>query len=138
MSLNSIRKALERRIETLPGKIATVAEGTTYNPIVDVPYQELILMPAVPENPTFGDGYYRENGNLRVRLFFPNKRGVGAIIAYAESIRLHFQRATTLVEDGIEVIIRRTPAISGTQKINDRITMTVDINYFASVLTDQH
>lgn len=134
MSLNKVRKALERRLATVPGVIASVPEGTSYTPIVDVPYQEPMLMPGVPENPTFGDGYYRENGNLRVRLFFPNKKGIGAIIAYAESIREHFSRATTLVEDDIEVIIRRTPVISGTQKINDRITMTVDINYFASVL----
>ncbi len=131
MAIIKIKKAFERKMLTLP-VIDTSYEGDDYQPILGVPYQRLMLLPQEPLNPTLGDRYRREVGSFMVYLNYPNKQANQAK-ERAELIQSLFFRGETLVEDSLEIIIERTPAIQQGYKAADRYIVPVRIQYFASV-----
>lgn len=132
-SATAIRTALQNRLAALPSTIDTVREGERYDPKPDVPYQTVSLVRFDPLNPTYGDAYYREQGLLRVRLFYPDGKGSGAATRQAEAIREWFPRGSSYESDGIVTTITRTPAISTGAIVRDRYVLTVDIRFHASV-----
>lgn len=133
MSIVKVTKALEKRLASMPLNISTFKEGLDNKPVEGTPYQTEVLIPSVPLNPTFGDTYYREVGTYRIRLFYPSRQGKGAILTQAERIRDWFYRGLSLNQDDITVIIERTPTITSTTLFGDRISIAVDVIYFASV-----
>lgn len=133
MSTASIQIAFEKALVAMPMQIATAYENLAYKPIKGTPYQTANLVPSIPENPTFGDGYYRENGVYRLRLFFPKEVGTKDARIHAERLRDYFPRGMTLQQDGLDIIIQRTPYISPGLILDDRYSLVVDIRYFASV-----
>ncbi len=132
MALIKIKKAFERKMLTL-APLATSYEGDDYQPILGVPYQRLLLMPQDPLNPTLGDSYRREVGSFMVFLNYPKNNSIGAKVR-AELIQETFYRGMTLLEDGLEVIIQRTPAISQGYIAGDRYIVPIRIQYFANVV----
>ena len=118
----------------MPSGLTTVPENTSYTPVADTPYQVAYLFPLNPENPTFGDKYYREEGIFRVMLMYPNKKGTGSIQIKAEAIKDYFYRSLTLTEGSVQVIIEKTPSVSSGKVIDDRYSVNVDIKYFCSIL----
>lgn len=118
----------------------TAWENMSFQTTADVPYQATYLLVATPENPTFGDGFYRENGIFQVNLFYPQQIGTGAIGSRAELIRSTFKRGSTFVKDGILVIINATPDIgsnlstSGTQG-DDRWMLPVKISWYSNIFS---
>lgn len=136
MSIAQVRAGLETRLVSVPGGIPaaqTAFENVSFIPTQGVNYQTVTLAPSPPENPTFGDGYYRENGIFRVRLYFQNSLGVNATQIAAEKIRDWFKRGTSVVSGGIITTVLRTPDISMGMLIDDRYSLTINIRYFASV-----
>ena len=134
MSIVSITKALEKKLLQLTPSITTVFDATSSKPQADQPYQTVNVIPDAPLNTTLGDSYYREEGMLRIRLFYPDRSGKGAILQRAENIRDLFYRGLSLEQDSVIVIIQRTPRISGVSTIGDRLVLAIDIMYFASIL----
>lgn len=133
-SLFAITVALRTRLAAMPDNIASYFEGEGQPQFTNPsPFQTVTLIPATPANPTLNSDYYREEGVLRIRLFYPNREGVGAILTQAERIREWFPRGTTVIHDNIKTIVRLTPSISGTSVINDKLSLVVDITYFTSV-----
>lgn len=136
MSLLDIRTALYSRVASMPDAIPalqTSKEGVRFEPTPDTPYQALTLIPAEPENPTFGDDYYRENGIFRIRLFYPSRKGLGEVTTQAQKIRSWFYRGLSLPSGDIEVHIQRTPSISEGRSTEDRIVQIVDVRYYVHV-----
>lgn len=133
MSQLKIRRAFEKSLKTLDPVFPTAYENVSFNPVKDVPYQRVQLVPFEPENPTFGDNYHREVGQFQIFLCFPLNKGTASAYEKAEQIKNFYRRGFTLVEDGIEVIIRTTPAISGGITANDRFIVPVSVEYFASI-----
>lgn len=133
MSLLSIRTAIQTRLLAMPQTLTLSRENTQFTPPADAPYQSLVLLPQTPENPTFGNDYYREVGIARVYLYYPLSSGPGGAEAQAEKIRNWFPRGLTLQQDGLDIIIRRTPSISVGSVISNKYVKIVDINYFTSV-----
>lgn len=133
MALIKIKKAFERKMLELP-QIDTVYEGDEYEPTFDVPYQRFMHLPDAPLNPTLGDGYRREVGQFVIFLNYPNK---DSILAKERALIIQdtFNRGMTMIEDGLEVIIERTPAITSGTQVADRYILPIRIRYFASVLT---
>lgn len=134
MSIVNIKKALEKHLAGLLPKIATAHEGVSYVPENGVAYQRVVVVPRKPLNPTMGDDYYRDIGELQVFLAYPTAQGTGEVLARAELIRTHFKRATTLVEGDSRVLIVRTPQIVGTTTIGDRVIVPVIIEYSSEVI----
>lgn len=133
MSLELIERALKRHLSQMSPNIATSYEGASFEPTKDVPYQYVQLTPRRPENPTMGDGYYREVGEFQIFLCYPIGKGTGEIRARAELVRKHFKRATTLIESGLDIIVPTTPQVAGTTIAGDRLVVPVLINYSAGV-----
>ncbi|WP_434033718.1 phage tail terminator-like protein [Cupriavidus sp. a3] len=131
MSNVAVRKALETRLNAMAPALATAWQNVQFTPAAGVPYQRADLLLGAPENPAYGD-YYREVGVLQVSLMYPSGAGPGAAEARAAAIRDWFKRGTTLVADGIEVVVQRTPTIAAGYADGDRWRVPVSIPFFAS------
>lgn len=137
MSLSQIRAAFETELAGMSPALATAWENVVLSPkpAAGTPYQIAKLMPAEPENPTYGDGFYRERGYFQLNLCYPTKQnpGAGPSIARAELLRETFPRGKTLIAGGVTVIVERTPEIGVGFSDGDRYVVPVRIRYFANV-----
>lgn len=134
MSQKNIRIAFEKKLTAMPlglGASKTAFENTTFTPTVGVPYQRSVLAPITPENPTLGDGYFREVGFYQVVLSYPKGKGVGSITSMAELVQDYFKRGTTLVEGSDKIIVDRTPQISPVYINDNRAEITIRIRYYS-------
>jgi hypothetical protein len=143
MTIEVIRRAFQKRLAAMSGVLSashTVYENTIYKPSADgsgnpIPYQKVNLLPAAPENPSIGNGHYREIGIFQVTLFYPQNTGPQAAQAMANSIQQWFYRGLSLIESGVTVIIERTPAIAPALMIDDRYVVPVSVRYYADFFT---
>ena len=134
MSQKNIRLAFEKKLIAMPsglGASKTAFENVTFTPSVGTAYQRSVLAPITPENPTLGDGYFREVGFYQVVLSYPKGEGVGKISAMAELVQDYFKRGTTLVEGSDKIIVDRTPQISPVYINDNRAEITIRIRYYS-------
>lgn len=137
MELQNIRRAFEKAATSLSPTLLTFYDNVpTTKPVQSTPYQKLQWIPFRPVNPTFGDNYYREEGEFQIFLCYPARTGTDAALTKAQSIRDTFFRGSTLVEGDTEIIISDTPFVDRGVVVEDRYVVPVVINYFASVLKD--
>jgi hypothetical protein len=134
MSIVIIKKALEKKLAEIQPSIDTAYEAVSFKPVVDSPYQRVQLVPRTPENPTIGDSYYREVGELQIFLAYPSNKGTAEVLARANLVQQHFARGTAITEDGLVVIITRTPHITGNSISGDRVIVPVIIRYSVEIL----
>jgi len=134
MAIVLIKKALEKRLATMSPVITTAYSAVSFTPTQGVPYQRVQLVPRRPENPTFGDSYYREVGEFQIFLAYPSNKGEAEVLARAELVQQHFARGTTLTEGGLDIIIQKTPQITGSTIVGDRIIVPVIIQYSVGIL----
>lgn len=128
-----IRRAFEKKLRSIDPTFRTAFENVSFTPNQGEPYQRVRLLPAEPDNPTFGDGFYREVGQFQIFLCYELNKGSDAAFQKATEIRNTFYRGFTLVENGTEIIIRTTPQIAGGMVTSDRYVVPVIIEYFANV-----
>jgi hypothetical protein len=138
MSQLSVLNALEIHLATVEGALDTAYENVDFAPTAGVPYQSVHLMPMDPVDPAYGSTLHREQGIFQVTLCYPAAAsgqtiGSGAARLQAERIRAAFVRGTSLVADGITVVIDSTPAIGPAYRDQDRFCVPVSIRYFAHV-----
>lgn len=133
MSLAAIRAALETRLDSISPRLDTAWENTKFEFVSGVPFQRVTLLPAEPENPTFGDDFHREVGLLSVLLFYPVLKGAASAQARAELVKTTFYRGLSLVSNGVTVIIERTPEIVPAATDGDLYAVAVRIRYFANI-----
>ncbi len=133
MSDVNIRKAFEKRLALMLPALATQYENVDYTPINGTPYQQTNLLPALPDNASLGDSYYREIGLFQVMLRYPQNTGAGAAEARAEAIRLHFKRGTHITEAGQTVLVLKTPTKSPAFMDADRYCIPISIYYQSEV-----
>jgi hypothetical protein len=135
-SLKSIKAALEARLVAIASPLPTQWENVVFVPPTDgSAYQAADLLPASPDNPTLGDGFYREIGLLQVTLLYPLNGGSGTAYAKAEAIRDWFPRGLSLSSGGITVKIQRTPAIGPKRIAEDRFILPISVRYYADVFS---
>lgn len=133
--LTDIKKAFEKKLQTLSPALSTAYEGVAFTPVSGTPYQAVQLVPRRTENPSVGDDHYRDTGEFQVFLAYPTNSGSATILARAEALRTHFKRGTSLVEGSTTVLITRTPQISGTTVVGDRLVVPVIITYISDVIS---
>lgn len=134
MSIVKISAAFETRLALLSPALATAYENAAYTPVTNTPYQRIKLLPAQPENPTLGDGYYREVGICEIVLFYPINTGRGLAQAKADAIKNHFKRGTAMIEQGITVKVSRTPTVSQGIADGDRYAIPISIFYYCELI----
>src|SRR3989304_1776605 len=111
MSLVKTRQALEVALFSITPAIATAYDNFPYTPITSVPYQRVTLVPSMPDNATFGDGYYQERGLLFIELHYPINNGSVTAATRAELIRTTFKRGSSFTNGGGTGVIEKTPEI---------------------------
>lgn len=134
MSQLKIRRAFEKKLKELDSNFPTAYENVSFDPVEGMAYQRVQLVPFSPENPTYGDGYHREVGEFQIFLCYPLNKGTQDAYVKAEAIKQLFKRATTLNQEGIQVIVLKTPAIAGGLVVNDRYILPIRIEYYVNEL----
>lgn len=133
MSLAAIRAALETRLAAIAPALETSWENVDFKPSsINVPFQEVFLLPAEPDNTVFSSNY-QEHGILQVTLDYPVSIGSKDVLARAQLIRNQFVRGTSYVSGGITVTIERTPEIGPAAPEDDRYRVPVRIRWYANV-----
>lgn len=134
MSLTKIRAALETHLNAMQPPLMTTWQNVPFDPVAGVPYQSVHLLYADPQNPTLGDGHYREVGFMQIMLCYPIGDGSADIESRIEDIKATFKRGVTLENAGLAVTISRTPASSPAIVNADRYCVPVRVPYYADVL----
>lgn len=138
MSIVAVRAALETKLAAILPALATAYENVLFTPVAGTPYQACFTMPAMPENPTMGDSYYREQGIFQVSLFYPIMVGSAVVAARAEIVRDAFRRGSTFVGwDNYflseRVIVPSTPHIGQGRVDGDRWHVPVKIQWYVEI-----
>ena len=134
MSIASVRTALETKLNAITPSVAVAWDNVGYTPVTGTPYQAAYLMPATPDNPTMGDGFYREQGIFQISLFYPLGVGAQTAEARAELIRATFKRGTAMTSGSVKVLVDRTPEIGQGRVDGDRWFVPVRIRYSAGII----
>lgn len=133
MSILKIRAALETALNGMSPALATAWENAAYTPVAGTPYQRVFMLPAGPENPSFGDGFRREYGLLQISLCYPLQTGPVAAATRAELIRTTFKRGASFTSSGVTVITEKTPDIAPGFYEADRYVLPVRVRYFSNI-----
>jgi hypothetical protein len=134
MSAIKIRAALETALNGITPTIATAWENSAFLSLASsVPYQQVNVLFAEPDDPTYGDTYHLEQGFMQVKLMYPLQAGSLAAMTRAELIRMTFYRGASFSNGGITVVISRTPSISPGNVEGDRWAVIVKIRFTAQV-----
>lgn len=113
----------------------TAWEGMAFVPLAGVGYQQVNLLSAKPENPTYGGNHHRELGFMQITLCYPNQRGSKAVMTRAELIRSIFYRGASFSYSGVTVNIPKTPEILPGMIRDENLVVPVRIYYWADIFS---
>lgn len=133
MSMLIIKKLLETQLNTTPGALPTAFENVKLDPSVQAPFQEVYFLPGKTRNPSFGDGFKREEGLMQVTLSYPLKAGAQLAITKAEVIKAVFPRGLTLSEGKVRVMIDQSSWIGQGVPRDGWYALPLSIPYIADV-----
>lgn len=135
MSFVDAKKAIEKKLNTLSGVIATAREGMAFNPTVGTAYQRINILKAAPEDMTQGRKMTRISGIAQITLFYPAPVATGTTLpdSMAESIKAHFKPVQTLTEGSTKVFITDSATIATGFADGDRWVVPVSIPFFANI-----
>jgi len=90
----TIKKLMEKRLNTVTPAIAVVFENMAYVPVLGTPYARCFFLPAPTGNPSYGGppALKREVGVMQVSLNYPPNAGAQNALAQAKLIRDQFAR----------------------------------------------
>jgi hypothetical protein len=132
MSLDLVRKALEVRLSQMVGGVPTAYENVDFAPTMDAPYQDVTLLPALPDNPVYGGGYV-ERGVFQITLHYPLHKGAKDALAQAEAVRAWFPRGLALVNGGLTTVVEMTPEIGPGFVPDNMYELPVRVRWYANV-----
>lgn len=133
MSNIAIRAALETAVEALPDNLPTAWQNRSFEPS-EGPYQVVSVVFATPENPTLGDGLYRQRGFMQISLRYPVNEGSGDSAERGEMLRTAFRRGLSVEANGVTTIIDRTPHVPEGVVDGDRFVVNVRITFYADIM----
>lgn len=133
MSILTIRRILERRLNTMPTPLKTAYENTKTSQ--SPPYQRVFLFPSATNNAGISShAHSREVGFMQVSLFYPAGNGMHDAATQAELIRAQFPAGYTEVEGGVQVVITKKPHIASAATVDGLLMLPVSIYYEATEL----
>ena len=134
MSLEVVRKALEKKLALLTPAIAIAYENMAFTPVLGTPYLRANLLPNSPDNSIMGQATYFERGIFQVTACYPLNAGTANAGAKAQAIRNHFKRGTTMVESSVTVIVTKTPSIATAIPDATHYNIPISIEYQAQIV----
>lgn len=129
----SIRRALEARLNSITPPLLTAWENESFTPTVGVPFQRVRMLYGTPANRTLGCNRWTELGVMQVDLCYPVGGGNSTAQARAELLRSTFRRGLSLTHSGQSVRIPRTPSKTVLPIDGDRYVVAVSIPYEADI-----
>lgn len=127
----AIRNALQAAVDAMLPALVTGWENRDFvPPDPDVPYQEVYLKFAAPQNLEMGQTYL-ETGFMQVSLFYPLNGGPQAAELRAEQLRSTFYRSRSFTDSGVTVTITGTANILDGSREDDRWFVPVRIPFHA-------
>lgn len=132
MSFVDAKKAIEKKLATLSGVIATAREGMSFTPTVGTPYQRINILKAAPEDLVQGRKITRISGIAQITLFYPTPAATGTTLpdAMAESIKALFKPVQTLTEGSTKVFITNSATITTGYADGDRWVVPVSVKFY--------
>jgi len=134
MSNKEIKEAIEDFLELLEPGFPTAYENVNFKP-TEAAFQAPSFLFAEPDNRGYANDPYLQRGIFTNTLAYPINEGGGAAQAKAETVKQHFRRGTTILADGLKIIIETTPEIAGGNVEDDRYIIRVRCRFFAYVDT---
>jgi hypothetical protein len=138
MSQVKIRAALETAVNAMTPAILTAWENNAFpNVNASITYQVVTVLFATPDDLVTlgggGAGMHTENGLMVVNLRYPLQTGDGAARARAELLKTTFRRGTSFTNNGVTVIINRTPEAGAGIVDGDHWSVPVKIRFYSNV-----
>lgn len=133
MSIGNVRIALESALNGMAPSVQTAWENVPFTPTPGTAYQAAYLLPAEPENPTYGDNYHRLIGIFQINLFYPLQAGPKAAADRAELIKATFCRGASFTSGSVTTTIQRTPEVGQGRVDGERWMVPVKIRFYAGV-----
>lgn len=130
-----IKRFAERAILQILPQIPTSFEGVSFDPPSTI-YQRTQFIINPPSDPVFPAGFHRENVQFQVFVNGPLNEGTADVIAQATKIREAFKKGLSFIEGNTHIHVLRTPQITGTAIVNDRIICPVLIPLTGEVYSD--
>lgn len=124
-----IKQAFETDLMTFE-PLPTEFENDDFD-VPNGPYRQVFFLWPRPENPTYGDGHYRQRGILQVSLHYPIGEGSGEADLSGGKYREHFARGLSLTGNGVTTIIDETPEVGSGSKQGDRYVVVVRVRFYA-------
>lgn len=133
MSITNIRQALEIALFGMTPALDTAYDNFSYTPVAGTPFQRVTLVPALPDNSTFGDGHYQERGLLFIELHYPLGNGSVTAATRAELIRSTFSRGSSFTNSGVTVVVEKTPEIGQGYATDTFFVIPVRVRWYAEI-----
>lgn len=133
MSNIEIRSAMEAKLLSLDGAIATAWENVDFKPVNNEPYQLVHFLYTQPNNVGMQNSPYIQRGYMQVSLQYPTNQGSRQAQAKAEMLRNSFYRGLSLVANGVTTVIEQTPEILASIIESDRYSVKVRIRFYAYI-----
>lgn len=131
MDNNTIGATFETHLKALAPAFPTAYENTNFKP-PEGPFQVPTFLFAEPDDIGFKDSPFIQRGIMTVTLAYPTNQGSKQANAKALDIRNHFPRGLSLpLTGGGNVIVDRTPEITGGSIEGDRFIIRVRIRFYA-------
>lgn len=132
MAIIEIKRASERRLNSLTPVVPTGWEGVNFNPPNSM-YQLVQHIIRQPEDPVLGTGFHRERVSMQVFIVGEINKGASEVLTRAELVRNHFEKGLVLTENNVKIHVLKTPQLTGTSVVGDRILCSVLIELVAEV-----
>lgn len=135
MSLQIIRRALEKKLAALTPAISIAYENAPFTPAAGTPYCRVNLLPNTPDNSTMGSAMFIERGLFQVMLCYPLGVGPATAEAQAQLVRAHYKRGTSMLESGLTVLVTNTPRIAPSTVDGDRYCIPITVPWQCQIST---
>ena len=132
MSIEKIRAALETAVDGITPVLPTAWQNDSFDPIKGVAWQRVTILTGRPENQVM-DTSFKENGVLRISLFYPLRIGSALASQRIDLIRSVFPRDTKLVKDNVTVTTVGTPEKTSEQVETDWYSVVIDVRFYSEI-----
>jgi len=129
-----MRTALEIAVNGITPALPTAWQNDSFDPVKGVAWQRVTILTGRPENQVM-DTSFKENGVLRISLFYPLRIGSALASQRIDLIRSVFPRDTKLVKDNVTVTTVGTPEKASEQVETDWYSVVIDIRFYSEIST---
>lgn len=132
MSEIGIYQALELELANVGETLPTIFDNTN-KATPPGAHQIVSVFLARPENPTMGDGFYRQRGYMQVSVRYPANEGAGETRERAFALRDHFSRGFTMTAEGVTTTVEETPEIGSGSNDGEHYVINVFVRFWADI-----